>query len=463
MRFRKELLLFICLLLVCITHAQIITTVVGNGIEGYNGDGIPGTSAYLKGPSGVFVAEGSKIFFTDIYNDRLRYINTAGFIYTLAGTGEAGYNGDNIAASLAELNRPSGICIDSTGDIYIADWMNNRVRKIDHVTGKIITIAGAGPAGYNGDGIPAVNAKLNAPDDIAVDKNGNVFIADHNNDRIRMIDKETGLISTIAGTGMSAYCGDGGPASLACLNQPTGICFDPDGCLIIVDHGNAVIRRIDSLNIITTIAGNTIEAFAGDGMPALEASFDHPTSACYDGAGNLYIADQGNNRIRKIDNATNIITTFAGNGSEGFSGDGGDPVDAMLFAPWDICFDYSGNLYITDLMNNRVRKVVPPNEHPHIPQEEVIKDPVLSIYIPDVNSLAVYPNPASDHLNIPAIGSTYNQSILTVMDINGKEIFHQQIDPAQDIIISTNDFSKGIYILNIQAAATNYTASFMVQ
>lgn len=149
MRFRKELLLLICLLSVCITHAQIITTVVGNGIEGYNGDGIPGTSAYLKGPSGVFVAEGSKIFFTDIYNDRLRYINTAGLIYTLAGTGEAGYNGDNILANTAELNRPSGICIDSTGDIYIADWMNNRVRKVDHVTGKIITIAGAGPAGYN--------------------------------------------------------------------------------------------------------------------------------------------------------------------------------------------------------------------------------------------------------------------------------------------------------------------------
>lgn len=298
---------------------------------------------------------------------------------------------------------------------------------------------------------------------MAVDKHGNVFIADHNNDRIRMIDKETGLISTFAGTGMSSYCGDGGLANLACLNQPTGICLDAQGCLIIVDHGNAVIRRVDSLNIITTIAGNNTEGFAGDGMPATEASFDHPTSACFDGAGNLYIADQGNNRIRKIDKATDIITTFAGNGGEGFSGDGGDPVDAMLFAPWDICFDYAGNLYITDLMNNRVRKVVPPNDHPHIPQEEVIKDPVLGIYTSDVNSLPVYPNPASDHLNIPAIGSTHDQSILIVEDINGKQIFHQQIDPAQDNIISTTDLSKGIYILNIQAGSNNYTATFMVQ
>lgn len=452
-RILRPLFLFL-LFITSIAKAQIITTIAGNGIKGYNGDARLAVTAELSGPSGVFTDEEGNIYFTDMSNNRLRSINTAGFISTFAGNGIPGYNGDNIEADAATLNRPNGICMDNEGNVFIADWYNNRVRKIDHITGKITTVAGNGMYGYNGEEILATSAKLAAPSDVVVDDDGNIFIADHDNNRIRKITKATGKITTYAGTGTASYSGDGGPAKSASVYQPTGLSMDDQGSLIIVDHGNAVIRKVDAAGIITTIAGNNITGFGGDGLSALEASFDHPTGACYDAEGNLYIADQGNNRVRKVDAGTGIISTFAGNGVDGFNGDGGAPTDAELSSPWDIAFDTSGVMYITDLKNDRIRMITPAEveepEEQELEEVQVVKDPlVLDIYDLNSDQVSIYPNPASDKfsLSLSDMQDLSNYK-LAVYNSNGNIMALQSIDISR-IDVDISFWAAGSYIVAI--------------
>jgi len=332
----------------------IISTVAGNGTAGYSGDGGPAASAELSYPYSVAVDSAGTFYIAD-NNNSVRKVNASGVISTLAGNGTAGYSGDGGPATSARLSGPAGVAVDGAGNLYIADQSNQRIRKVTAATGIITTVAGNGTAGYSGDGGPATSAELNFPAGVAVDSAGNLYIADYNNSVIRKVNT-SGIMTTVAGNGTGGYSGDSGPATSAELYLPIGVAVDGTGNLYIADTGNQRIRKVDASGIITTVAGNGTAGYSGDGGLAISAQLDRPTSAAVDSAGNLYIADTGNQRIRKV-NASGIITTVAGNGTFGYSGDGGAATSAEFYDPDGVAVDSAGNLYIADANNQRIRKV----------------------------------------------------------------------------------------------------------
>jgi PKD repeat protein len=271
-------------------------------------------------------------------------------ITTVAGTGTAGFAGDGGQATSAQLNYPWGLAADAQGAVYVGDSENNRVRKVSG--GEISTIAGIGTPGFSGDGGQATSAQLHTPEGVAVDAQGNVFEAEYDNHRIRKI--SGGIITTVAGNGTPGYSGDGGQATSAQLDYPVGIALDAQGNLYIADSGNNRIRKVSG-GIITTVAGNGTWGYSGDGGQATSAQLKTPDGVAADGQGNLYIADVENNRIRKVSGG--IITTVAGAGTAGFSGDGGQATSAQLNSPEAVLVDGQGTMYIADAKNNRVRKV----------------------------------------------------------------------------------------------------------
>ena len=293
-------------------------------------DGGPAVEAELYNPAGVAVDGAGNLYIADASNNGIRKVDSTGTITTIAGTGELGFSGDGGPAVEAELYDPAGVAVDSAGNLYIADSGNQRIRKVD-LTGTITTIAGTGEFGFSGDGGPAVEAELHSPRGVAVDSAGNLYIADSRNRRIRKVDS-TGTITTIAGTGEFGFSGDGGPAVEAELRSPRGVAVDSAGNVYIADSGNRRIRKVDSTGTITTIAGTGEFGFSGDGGPAVEAELRSPYGVAVDSAGNVYIADVIDQRIRKVD-STGTITTIAGTGEFGFSGDGGPAVEAELRRP----------------------------------------------------------------------------------------------------------------------------------
>jgi len=263
--------------------------------------------------------------------------------------------GNGGPATNASLVSPTGVATDAAGNLYIADTNNNRVRKVD-TNGVITTFAGNGTAAFAGDGGSASNASLNGPSGVVLDALGNLYVTDTNNNRVRKVDTNA-VITTFAGNGTAAFAGDGGSAVSASLNSPTGLVLDANGNLYISDTANNCIREVDVTSKITTFAGNaTTPGYGGDGGPATKANLNAPKRIATDPTGNLYIADTNNNRVRKVD-TNGVITTFAGNGTAVFAGDGGPASNASLSAPSDIILDALGNLYIADTNNNRVRKV----------------------------------------------------------------------------------------------------------
>ena len=341
----------------------VIDTVAGNGNYGFSGDGGPATNAHLGWPYGVAVDSAGNIFITDNNNHRIRKVDTSGVITTVAGSGEVGYygggfSGDGGLATEASLYFPTGIAVDSAGNIYFGDSGNNRIRKVD-TNGIIATIAGNGNPGFSGDGGPATNASIRAPTGVAVDSAGNIYFTDDYNHRIRKVDT-SGIITTVAGNGNPGFSGDGGPATNASLWHPFKIAMDSVGNIYIADSYNLRIRKVDTNGIITTVAGNGTEYFNGDGGLATNASLLMPKGVAVDSAGNIYIADNYNHRIRKVD-TNGIITTVAGNGGSGFSGDGGPATNASLYDPSGIAVDSAGNIYIDSHYGHRIRKVAPPS------------------------------------------------------------------------------------------------------
>ena len=331
-----------------------ITTIAGTGEFGFSGDGGPAAAARLAFPHSVAVDSAGNVYIIDSGNRRIRKIDSTGTITTIAGTGEFGFSGDGGPAVEAELRRPLGVAVDSAGNVYIADVIDYRIRKVDS-TGTITTIAGTGRSGFSGDGGPAVEAELRRPYGVAVDSAGNVYIADVSDHRIRKVDS-TGTITTIAGTGECCFSGDGGPAVEAELRNPYGVAVDSAGNVYIADVSNHRIRKVDSTGTITTIAGTGEFGFSGDGGPAVEAELYDPAGVAVDSAGNVYITDVSNHRIRKVD-STGTIITIAGTGEFGFSGDGGPAVEAELRSPLGVAVDSAGNLYIADTGNRRIRKI----------------------------------------------------------------------------------------------------------
>ena len=333
-----------------------ITTIAGNGTAGFSGDGGQATCAELNNLYGVALDAAGNIYIADQSNNRIRKVDAStGIISTIAGNGTAGFSGDGGPATAAELNAPVDIAFDAAGNLYISDQVNFRVRKIN-TSGIITTFAGSGMTGYSGNGGPATSAQMSYPYGIAIDAQGNVYFADAVNSVIWKVNT-SGIISTFAGTGTRGFAGDGGPANNAELDYPYGIAFDPSGNLYIADADNVRIRKINTSNTISTFAGDGTNNFNGDGGQATSAEFNFPNSVASDVSGNIYIADSGNSRIRKVNVSSGIINTFAGSDKSGFSGDGGPATNAELFIPSGVTIDNSGNVFIVDEANNRIREV----------------------------------------------------------------------------------------------------------
>jgi len=333
---------------------NIITTVAGNGTGTYAGDGGAATNASLYYPGGVACDTAGNIYIADSQNNRIRKVATNSLITTVAGNGKIIYAGDGGAATNAGLNFPLGIALDASNNLYIAEAGNNRIRKVAS-NGIISTVAGNGTNTFAGDGGAATNASLIFPSAIALDVSGNLYIADQSNNRIRKVGTN-GIITTVAGNGASIYAGDGGPAVNASLAQPSGVVCDTVGNIYIADHLSSRIRKVATNGIISTVAGNGTATYAGDGGAATNASLSYPKGIALDASDNLYITDYENSLIRKV--ATNgIISTVAGNGAATYAGDGGAAIDASLDFPSGVAVDASDNLYISDFGNNRIRDV----------------------------------------------------------------------------------------------------------
>ncbi len=284
---------------------NVISTVAGGGV----GDFGYATNAALYAPSGVAMDGAGNLYIADRDNERIRKVDTNGVITTVAGNGTNGYAGDGGAATNAELANPIGVAADGTGNLYIADFINNRIRKVD-TNGVITTVAGNGVKGYAGDGGAATNAELGLPSSVAVDGTGNLYIADEFTFSIRKVDTN-GVITTVAGNGAFGYAGDGGEATHAELNSPTSVAMDGAGNLYIADMHNQRIRKVDANGVITTVAGNGTNGYAGDGGAATNSELNLPHSVAVDGVGNLYIADAGNMRIRKVSVAGSAVLSLA--------------------------------------------------------------------------------------------------------------------------------------------------------
>ena len=343
-------------------YSQNISTIAGNGSSGFNGDGGQATSATLNYPQDITLDSVGNVFIADWQNCCVRKITAStGIITTVAGWGlSCGSGGDGGQATSAGLSGPGAVCFDRAGNLYIADSNNNKIRKVTKATGIITTVAGKnGPGGYNGDGILATSASLYGAAGVCVDDSGNIYIADNSNHRIRKVTAATGIISTIAGNGTSGFSGDGGLATAAQFYYPSGVTMDTAGNFYIGDWANHRVRKVTaSTGIITTVAGNGINGFAGDGGLATSASLTYVHAVGLDPAGNMYLADITNNRIRKVMASTGIITTVAGIGTQGFSGDGGSALSAELNRPYAARIDSLGNMYIVEQYNQRVRKVI---------------------------------------------------------------------------------------------------------
>lgn len=347
-----------------------VVTVAGNGAYGYGGDGGSATLAPLNPARGLAVDPEGNLYLADTENNRVRRVDArTGIITTVAGNGAQGYSGDGGPAVDAMLNWPFDVALGPDATIlYIADAHNRRVRRVDLVTGIITTVAGTGSVGSAGDGGPATKAFLTLPSGLAVDATGVVYVSDHAAQVVRRIELD-GTITAVAGTGVGGYWGDGEPATRAWLHEPFGLAIDGAGNLFIADTLNARVRRVDPSGTITTVAGigqpvplwqtSTVPipgVLIGDGGPAVAASVSRPFDVALDAEGNLYIADKGHNRVRRVD-PDGTIDTVAGNGVNGFSGDGGPALDATFRGPEWVVVDASGNLFISDADNVRVRRV----------------------------------------------------------------------------------------------------------
>lgn len=354
----KKLLVSIAFIPFLANAQNIITTVAGSGVyTGATGDGGPATAAFFWSLHGMAFDKNGNIFLSTKDDVTIRKIDPTGIVTLYGGQyGLSGYVGDGGPATSARLYWPHKITTDTAGNLYIADFNNNSVRKIS-TTGIITTVAGGlGCLSSGVDGDPATSVCLSTPACVRFDRHGNLYIAENTGMRIRKVNS-AGIISTVTGNGSYGSSGDGGPATAAQINYPTGMAFDTGGNLYFVENNSCKVRKISTLGIVSTIAGNGTPGYSGDGGPATNAMLRFPEGVVTDSFGNVFIADMGNHRIRKI-SPSGIITTYAGSGIAPFSGDGGPATAAAVGYPTDIVLDSLGDLYVTEAMSQRVRKII---------------------------------------------------------------------------------------------------------
>lgn len=430
--------LFVLLMAPAMLFGQNIITVAGNGTSGYSGDGTPATTAKLNSPSAATVDGSGNIFIADYNNNAIRKVSASGIISTIAGNGSPGYSGDGGPATAALLRKPNGIITTTGGNIYFCDYENHCVRKIDGATGVITTIAGTGTAGYSGDGMTATAAQLNYPITLAIDGSGSIYICDAVNHRIRKI-SSGGTISTVAGTGVLGFSGDGGAATAATMNYPYGVAVDATGNIYVSDQVNHRIRKISATGIITTICGTGSAGYSGDGGPATAAGINNPTQVWLDAGGNLLFADRNNHAVRKINLTTGVISAVAGNGTMGASGDGGPATAAMLNDVSGVSADAAGNIYVADFGNNRIRKI---SATTHVGSTQDVASP-----------LTVFPNPAASRLHVSGMSGTDNE--LTITNALGQVVRTCNTSTNNIVSIDVSDLAPGFYIICTGNGQTN--------
>jgi uncharacterized protein (TIGR03437 family) len=354
-----------CLCVAFVAQAQtitgIITTIAGNGTQGFAGDGGSALNANMNLPFSAVIS-GGNLYIADQVNCVVRVVNSSGTISTFAGTAVCGYSGDGGKATSAQLAQPTGVAVDSSGNVYIADSGNHLVRKVA-TNGTITTVAGTpGTGGYGGDGGGATGAFMLKPSGLAFDAAGNMYIADSGNNVIRKVAATTGTITTYAGNAAiqpPAYSGNGGPATKAGLNVPVAVAVDASGNLYIADSNNNVVRKVSTNLIMSTVAGNGTPGFSGDGGNPVFAQLSHPKGVTVDTAGNVYISDTLNSRIRVVSPNSTTIYTVIGTGQAAYFGDNGPGLQAAVNFPAGLSIDTTGNLIIADTNNCVIRKFVP--------------------------------------------------------------------------------------------------------
>ena len=414
-------------------YCQIITTVSGNGIAANNGDNGLASAASINYPCyGVFDKKGNYYFTTGVNGKTVRKIDLFDTISTIAGiTGAGGFSGDSGLAVAATFDNPQGIAIDTSGNIYIADAGNNRIRKIDNSTDIITTFAGTGAPSFGGDSGLAINASIFDPNGICFDVNNNLYIAEYGSNRIRKI-TSSGIINTFAGTGIAGYYGDGGKADTSQIRGVFDVCSDEIGNIYIADEANGRVRVVNSFGIISTIAGTGVAGYTGDGGIALDAEVTPHDISC-DRYGNLYTCDIYANKIRRI-TKTGIIELLAGTGTIGFYGDGNMAVNAQLNGPHKIVIDSCNNLFFSDLNNYRIRKITYP------------KCDYLAIDdIQSTENITIYPNPATTEISINNITTGTNYAIVNIVGI----IEQSGTLKEGSNIITINAIPPGIYLLEL--------------
>jgi len=429
-------------------HAQLIKTFAGTDSAGYSGNGGLATLARLHNCTGVAYDGAGNIYVADRANNVVRKINTNGFISTFAGNDTAGYSGDGGKATLAKLNQPYGVATDPTGNVYIADYGNNAIRIVSPA-GNIFTFAGGNHAGYSGDGAKAKSAQLFGPEAVAVDQSGNIYIADANNNAVRIVYAVDSFISTFAGIGYPGYSGDGNAAIAAQLNGPASLAIDLYGNVYIADYLNSVVRRVDTNGNISTFAGTGLGGYSGDGGAAVAAELHYPAGIAIYGFGTVYIADEGNNVIRAVD-TSGMISTFAGTVTNGYRGDGGNANAAELSSPRGIAVDALSRLFIADYGNNVVRVVY-------------INTPAgVNTIAGATGELKVYPNPSNGAFTIVLPGTGTNDATVTIMDMLGRCVETRNIDAASQKSALDFDVPSGNYIVKVSQGNNNYRAQVVV-
>ena len=441
----KKLIYIICILFPIITNAQTgemrVYTVAFSTTTTGLGDGGPATAAQLGACEGVWLDGQCNVYISDMGHASIRKVNAVtGIITTIAGTGVTGFSGDGGPATDATLNQPYGLYSDVTGNVYFADMTNNRIRKIDAVTGIISTIAGGGTSFV--DGIQATNAQLNAPDNVYLDDAGYIYIGQKGS--IKKVNA-AGTISTIAGNGTVGLTGDGGPATNALIHTASAILMDASGNLIFADRGDSRIRKIAAgTGIISTIAGTTT-GYSGDGGLATNAQLDNPISFVIDRYGNLLIGDNINDVLRKVDAATGIISTIAGDTSSSATTAEGAPATSTGVHPEFMYLDLSGNIYYSQWTVGPVRKITNYNLGQPNGANMCGSTGIVTL-IGKNDEVEIYPNPATDELNIKTSEGLYN--MITIANSLG-QVFIQQKNISGQTNIDIQNLPSGMYFATV--------------